>query len=273
MGDIILPNGYSGAIIIPKDQPLCLGTAWSIKKRTAALGVLKKGNPFGLTEGDLLSIESRKILRTDEIKKNLTWGEALKWAEKFFPRTKEDAYGFIGGSFDPIDFTKANADGRPNAFARRCLYRELEEEFTAKGSASKFSTEHLFTVFMKDHANRERVYEENYYLLNNFEGELKKEGAPGETEPPEVIPLISLYPEKVYKKTAFILRLFLLNMVEVRGLREYVAPLRHIYRVFDEALRGFRLEIRYRESTLEDSAEPQDWDSLINDRGTVRIHK
>ena len=111
MSEIVLPNGYSGAILIPRGRPTFLGTAWGVKKRSKALEVLKKSNPFGLTQEDLARLALRKLLRADKVKGDLTWDEVLRWAEKYFQRTKEDAYNFIGGSFDPIDFSKARADG------------------------------------------------------------------------------------------------------------------------------------------------------------------
>lgn len=93
---------------------------------------------------------------------------------------------------------------------------------------------HLYQYDRLHLADKTIDHEVFFFWVKEAIGELNKEGAAGETEAPEILPILSLTPRNFYKKHAYGIMILLDKLIKEHGRAEYTEPLLYLQHTFGQ---------------------------------------
>lgn len=246
-------SGFVAGIYFWPQDPLSIVTVPNIKTKTEVLKLLAEENHRFSPE------------RVEEVKncKRIPW-DVIKWARWVWSNAgirtpKPDKYGLLGGNIEEFDIVTATKAGHqleyPDyAFARECVEESGLVSVREEKGIRRPLFERVVQFWEDDYRNSEKEHEDHFFWLREADGVLNTRGVEEETDPPEIISLMSLYPgydknytedKKVFYPKHAKAVIVLLNRFVQEGKKEYKEPLAYLRETFNRPDKNrFRREPR-----------------------------
>lgn len=250
-------------------DPQHIAVVFNIKQKTEALKYVerneidfKKENPYV----DFQAVVS-KLKNSRRIPPQMWKWLWPRWQKESID-PKHDHYGLPAGKMEQYW-----RDKYPNDYFDYDMAEEFVEE-TGKKIVREIKTNNdkiirislfkrVIMLYEKDRENEKVDYENHFFHILEADGEWNKEGCPEETEAPEIVPIIKLFPPKFrpwplngidfYPKHALGLKICLRQLMREQSKEEYLPALKHIEKFFPREAKDVGLfeEIKDTEPTFD----------------------